>query len=399
MKKCNLYTSFFFLLFLISNLFSQQENKNIKAIKDETTLNWGYSYDSTLTYLEKLEQSPYVKIDSIGASVEGRAIWMVNVSEPIQHFETTYRVAIHARTHPNEVQSQWLTQRIIDILIGDSEIAKTLRNRVIFNIVPMYNPDGVELEFYRQNANGIDLERNWFVDDHEPEVFALKNKYYELMNSYTPIDIMLNMHGDGGANRAYFYYHHENGTSIKFTEDEKRFIGLIRKYFPDGIRDWDRSVTWEEGNPMLFPESWFWVNYEESVMAITFEEITIPNRFDSLYTKTASSILNGIADYLDIRNIVNVNDLSHNIFAYLSPNFPNPFNPSTVIKYSISNKSYVSLKVYDLLGREVAELVSTDQTTGSYSVEFNASQLASGVYFYKIMAGDFVDVKKMILLR
>jgi len=379
---------------LISNLFSQQENKNIKAINDEATLNWGYSYDSTLIYLENLGQSPYVKIDSIGASVEGRAIWMVNVSAPTPHFETIYRVAIHARTHPNEVQSQWLAQKIIDILIGDSEIAKTLRNRIIFNIVPMYNPDGVELEYSRQNANGIDLERNWFVDNHEPEVFALKNKYYELMNSYTPISIMLNMHGDGGANKAYFYYHHENGTSLKYTEDEKDLIGLIQQYFPDGISDWDRSITWENGNPMLFPESWFWVNYEESVMAITFEEITIPNRFDSLYTKTASSILNGIADYLDIRNSVNVNDFFYNISANLSQNFPNPFNPITVIKYSIPNQSYVSLKVYNLLGSQVAELVNTDQTTGNYSVEFNASQLASGVYFYKLMAGDFVDIKK-----
>ena len=209
MKKWNLIASFFLHLFLISNIFSQQVNQNT----NKTGLNWGYSYDSTRVYLENLKQSSYVKIDSIGTSVEERAIWMVNVSEPTQHFETIYRVAIHARTHPSEVQSQWLTQKIIDILISDSEIAKILRNRVIFNIVPMYNPDGVELGYGRQNANGIDLERNWFVDENEPEVFALKKKYYELMNSYTPINIMLNMHGDGGANKGYFIYHHENGTS------------------------------------------------------------------------------------------------------------------------------------------------------------------------------------------
>jgi hypothetical protein len=366
---------------------------------NEISQNWGYSYDSTIVYLENLEQSPYVKIDSIGASVQERAIWMVTVSEPTQHFETVYRVAIHARTHPNEVQSQWLTQKIIDILISDSQLAKILRNRVIFNIIPMYNPDGVELGYSRQNANGIDLERNWFVDNHEPEVFALKNKYYELMNSYTPIDIMLNMHGDGGANKAYFYYHHENGTSLKYSEDEKHFIDLIQQYFPDGISDWDRSITWRDGNPMLFPESWFWVNYEESVLAITFEEILIPNRFDSLYTKTASALLNGIADYLDIRSTVKVDDLSQIISPNLAQNYPNPFNPSTTIKYSIPKQSNVTIKVFDVLGREVTTLVNKEQSQGNYEVDFDGTKLSSGIYFYRLQAGDFVETKKMILIK
>jgi len=394
-KKWNLIASFFLHLFLISNIFSQQVNQNT----NKTGLNWGYSYDSTRVYLENLKQSSYVKIDSIGTSVEERAIWMVNVSEPTQHFETIYRVAIHARTHPNEVQSQWLTQKIIDILISDSEIAKILRNRVIFNIVPMYNPDGVELENSRENANGIDLERNWFVEEHEPEVSALKRKYYELMNSYTPISIMLNMHGDGGANKGYFFYHHENGTSLKYTEDEKKLISFIQQYFPDGISDWDYTVTWEDGNPMVYPESWFWVNYQESVMAITFEEITVTNRFDSLYTKTANAILNGIADYLDIRSSVNVSDLSYIITANLAQNYPNPFNPATIISYSIPNQIYVSLKVFDGLGREVDILVNKVKSPGNYKVDFDASQLASGIYFYRIIAGDFVQTRKMLLLK
>jgi len=180
MKNYNLLTSFFLLLFLTSNLFSQQEKQNTNMNDFKSIQNWGYSYDSTIVYLENLEQSSFVKIDSIGASIEGRTIWMVKVSESTQHFETIYRVAIHARTHPNEVQSQWLTQKIIDILISDSEIAKILRNRVIFNILPMYNPDGVELGYSRENANGIDLERNWFVEEHEPEVSALKKKILNL---------------------------------------------------------------------------------------------------------------------------------------------------------------------------------------------------------------------------
>jgi len=80
-------------------------------------------------------------------------------------------------------------------------------------------------------------------------------------------------------------------------------------------------------------------------------------------------------------------------------NFPNPFNPSTVIQYQIVESGFVSVKVYDNLGREVDVLVNKEQQSGKYSVAFDASKLASGIYFYTINAKDFYKVKKMILLR
>jgi hypothetical protein len=83
----------------------------------------------------------------------------------------------------------------------------------------------------------------------------------------------------------------------------------------------------------------------------------------------------------------------------LSQNYPNPFNPTTNIKYSIPKESLVSLKVFDILGREVANLVDLKQTAGSYEINFNASKLASGVYLYKIDTGDFVQTKKMQLIK
>jgi hypothetical protein len=83
----------------------------------------------------------------------------------------------------------------------------------------------------------------------------------------------------------------------------------------------------------------------------------------------------------------------------LSQNYPNPFNPTTVIKYSIPKETQVSLKVFDILGREVANLVNAKQAGGSYQVSFDASKLASGVYIYRIDAGDFVQAKKMMLIK
>ena len=83
----------------------------------------------------------------------------------------------------------------------------------------------------------------------------------------------------------------------------------------------------------------------------------------------------------------------------LANNYPNPFNPSTKIQYTLPTNEFVSLKVYDIIGREVATLVNQQQSAGVYDVNFNASNLTSGIYFYKIDAGSFVDVKKMMLIK
>ena len=83
----------------------------------------------------------------------------------------------------------------------------------------------------------------------------------------------------------------------------------------------------------------------------------------------------------------------------LSQNYPNPFNPSTTIKFTIQKAGLVTLKIFNLLGQEVATLVNEQLKTGSYSYNFNASRLSSGVYFYSINAGNFISTKKMLLLK
>jgi hypothetical protein len=85
----------------------------------------------------------------------------------------------------------------------------------------------------------------------------------------------------------------------------------------------------------------------------------------------------------------------------LAQNYPNPFNPTTTIRYEIPGGTYghTSLRVYDIMGREVATLVNETKEAGSYQVTFNASKLASGVYFYKLQAGNYTSVKKLLLLK
>lgn len=84
---------------------------------------------------------------------------------------------------------------------------------------------------------------------------------------------------------------------------------------------------------------------------------------------------------------------------FLSQNYPNPFNPSTKINYSLPKSDFVTLKVFDILGREVATLVNEQKSAGNYNVEFNVNNLSSGIYFYNLMTGSYSETRKMILLK
>jgi hypothetical protein len=77
----------------------------------------------------------------------------------------------------------------------------------------------------------------------------------------------------------------------------------------------------------------------------------------------------------------------------------NPFNPSTTIKFSLPKSEFVKLKIYNVLGKEVSTLVSNKLNSGNHAYQFDGKNLASGIYYYQLMAGDFGEVKKMILLR
>lgn len=98
---------------------------------------------------------------------------------------------------------------------------------------------------------------------------------------------------------------------------------------------------------------------------------------------------------------INVQQISNEIpdRFILSQNYPNPFNPSTTINYSITKSDFVSLKIFDALGREVMTLVNAQQSTGSYKVTFDAGNLTSGIYFYKLSSNGFTETKKMMLLK
>jgi hypothetical protein len=132
------------------------------------------------------------------------------------------------------------------------------------------------------------------------------------------------------------------------------------------------------------------------------------------YTYVDHSVTNGVTYEYQLADVdINGAETVHDIIVSATPesgatipteyglyqNYPNPFNPSTHIRFDIKEAGHVTLKVYDLLGREVATLVNGDVPAGSHSITWNASKLASGIYLYQLKAGDFTATKKLVLMK
>jgi hypothetical protein len=125
-----------------------------------------------------------------------------------------------------------------------------------------------------------------------------------------------------------------------------------------------------------------------------------------LHNSTAGYMGEAVVGQLDVDDIIAISvtgiadDHGSNPKEYsLAQNYPNPFNPSTSIKYNLPGNSFVSLKIYNSIGQEVTSLINSVEPAGSHEVLFNASGMNSGVYFYTLIAGAYIQTRKMLLLK
>jgi hypothetical protein len=280
----------------------------------DSTNGWGYGYDSLLHDLGEWRKSPFVKVDSIGASVEGRAIWMLSISGPGDSLgragepgSRKRRVFIHSRTHPAEVQALYVVKESIRRLLDTGSHSAALRRDFIFNIVPMYNPDGVEAGHARLNAHLVDLEGNWDKGVLEPEVTSLKKAFEGYMAGPTPVEVALNLHSDQLNCTRFFFFHYAAGTSPAYEELERKFIGGVQAHFPGGIKDWTFMRSWGDGTQLRYPEGFWWSQHKEKVLALTYEDTNCPNagRYDS----TGTALVFGSGDYIRDRIVASVRQL------------------------------------------------------------------------------------------
>ena len=158
--------------------------------------------------------------------------------------------------------------------------------------------------------------------------------------------------------------------------------GTGRSWFDDvGIISWS---DWKPLNPsenLTTPNDYYWVQVKSSTQTST------------------ASIAYEETQYTDVSTAVNGSGSSHPTMFKLLQNYPNPFNPSTTIRFTLPNTCHVALRVFDVLGQEVATLANEVQVAGTHSIAWKPRGLASGVYMYRIEAGDFVETRKLVFLK
>ncbi|MBL7127713.1 MAG: T9SS type A sorting domain-containing protein [Ignavibacteria bacterium] len=137
-----------------------------------------------------------------------------------------------------------------------------------------------------------------------------------------------------------------------------------------------------------------WTHRSEGLGSAYIMSLCIINNY--IYAGTGNGVYKR-----PLSEIIGINQISNEVPKHLSlsQNYPNPFNPKTNIKFDIPKNAFVTMKVFDILGREVATLVNEKLAPGTYEVDWNGSGYTSGVYFYRLEAGDFVETKKMVLIK
>jgi hypothetical protein len=241
------------------------------------------------------------------------------------------------------------------------------------------------------------------VNDNETDLFRYSENGIKIINPDTEtknIDLTTIISEDTISEKVFFTSNlgMQSDDSINIKEKDRSEL-ILNNYGP--AKNYElRIIDLSENGYYVFE------NISISVSSNTGHQL-VPDWNDLQNAELKILIDNGndgtIDDSMFVKNqATNVEDegslLSPNSYN-LAQNYPNPFNPVTTIKYSIPESGNVSLKVYDILGNEVASLVNEEKAQGVYSVTFDASNLSSGVYFYKLQSGSFVESRKMLLIK
>ncbi len=351
---------------------------------------WDYTWQELESDVAQWSEHPLVDISVIGRSVQQRPLYLLTITAS-GDASSRRRVWLHARTHPIESEGSFVMREIVDELLSGSPLADSLLSRCVFQALPMLNPDGVVAGNARTNARGVDLESNWYASPSEPEVEALRAYFTRVMQETNPIEVALNLHSSYRCKR-YFVYHATAGTSEAYTRLEQRFIALARARFPGGIEPYTYFVSWTAGTPSRYPESWFWLNFKEAVLALTYEDMNCETHGE--YDKTARALLGAIGEYLGVLGPVTrtPSALARDHGIQLDQNFPNPFGPSSfsgaqetriIFRNTGRKPEQVRMTVHDLLGRKMAVVWEGTAAPGTRTVAYRPRGLARGVYILK----------------
>jgi len=246
---------------------------------------------------------------------------------------------------------------------------------------------------------------DWLTNNLNPLITVTQSSDAHSGSSSARLEILLN----GFSAWDVTLYSGSDGTGFPCTQRHASITGYY-KLVPQGpdllavsVQVWQGANSLGLGVLNITTAASSWTQF---IAPITYTAPGTPDRcqVNFVFRATDFTTVGGVA-YIDDLEFSGINDIEviengqmPNQFE-LKQNYPNPFNPSTLIEYSIPEQSFVDLKVYDILGNEIAVLVNAEQSAGVYRADFSGNGLASGLYFYKLQAGSFVETKKMVLTK
>jgi hypothetical protein len=251
-----------------------------------------YTLSQLVAYLLQIEPSPFVQWEVIGQSAHNRPIHMLTITDFNHSNSEKKQIWMHARSHPAETGSSFLLEGLINFLISDTRDAMAARSNLIFHIVPMHNVDGVVDGNDRSTPDSLNLEVMWFFDhdglnpfelsiDTPIEIQVLHRAIRSLLDTGPPFTIALNLHSSNSEpDTAAFFYPHFGPESLGYTSTEASlwqkqvdFIQYVGAYFGPGLIEPIPSQGGASFVSKTYPESWWWANFQDSVMAITLETV------------------------------------------------------------------------------------------------------------------------------
>ena len=245
-----------------------------------------YHYTRLTKYLAKMSGHPSVTLRDIGRSPSGLPIPILTITDSTS-IAPKQRVILHARTHPGEVGGSYVIEGLVNYLLSDHPLAKSLQQRLIFTIIPMVNVDGVIAGNNRTTPSGVNLEGKWLSGrdldlDHQhvpSEILLLNRAFRALLATGVPVSMALNLHSSAGEpTDLVFAFPHFGPSERGYTtaesqlfEKQIKFISLLAEDYGTDMLAPPPSEGGRGFVTKKLPESWWWRHFQDRVMALTLE--------------------------------------------------------------------------------------------------------------------------------
>jgi hypothetical protein len=310
----------------------------------------------------------------LNAQYSGLDTLILNYFSPVK--PDTLRSVIRQALYREVAAGNLAPVAFIDVDVDTTVYRGEYRSVKMDNVVWFFNTRGstgaIDIQCRVSTNSGVSFDAP-FLAAGNPAI----DEYWFDVTNYTI--------SPGGVD--FIYYADSLGSTVDNNTD-KVMYAFLRKSTPTTVsgrtRISDHPLTWSPRNyiPSIF--EYYDVDADLGVLWVGLDGVQRKVYYDN-YNATPTSVEPTVGDV-------------PMVYA-LKQNYPNPFNPSTTIEFAIPQNGFVTLKVYDLLGREVQTLVSANLTAGTYRTRFDAGKLASGVYVYRLQAGNFTDARKLMIVK